>query len=55
MTGPSEGTGLGLPLCKSLIEGHGGELRIESKAGVGTTVTASFPPDRVISARRNVA
>ena len=55
MTGPSEGTGLGLPLCKSLIEGHGGELHIESKSGVGTTVTVSFPPDRVISARRNVA
>ena len=55
MTGPSEGTGLGLPLRKSLIEGHGGELRIESEAGMGTTVTVSFPPDRVISARRNVA
>ena len=55
MTGPSEGTGLGLPLCKSLIEGHGGDLHIESKSGVGTTVTVSFPPDRVISARRNVA
>lgn len=55
MTGPSEGTGLGLPLCKSLIEGHGGKLRIESEAGVGTAVTVSFPPDRAISARRNVA
>ncbi len=43
-----EGTGLGLPLSKSLIEGHGGKLEIESEPGVGTTVTVSFPAERVI-------
>jgi PAS domain S-box-containing protein len=44
-----EGTGLGLTLTKSLIELHRGTLDIESMPGRGTTVTASFPAERVIS------
>ena len=43
-----EGTGLGLPLSKALVELHGGSLRIESELGVGTTVTVIFPASRVI-------
>jgi len=43
-----EGTGLGLPLTKSLVELHGGTLEIESRLGEGTTVNAIFPPERVI-------
>ncbi len=42
-----EGTGLGLPLAKSLIELHGGSLDLESKVGSGTTVTIRFPAERV--------
>ncbi len=38
-----EGTGLGLPLAKQLVELHGGRLSVESEPGVGTTVTLSFP------------
>ena len=43
-----EGTGLGLPLSKALVEMHGGQLLIESEVGIGTTVTVRLPPERVI-------
>lgn len=46
-----EGTGLGLPLSKRLIELHGGVLSVESELGVGTTVTMAFPADRTIQTR----
>jgi signal transduction histidine kinase len=42
------GTGLGLPLTKSLVEAHGGSLGIESTLGKGATVTVRFPAGRVI-------
>jgi signal transduction histidine kinase len=38
-----EGTGLGLALVKSLVEMHGGTLRIESHENIGTTVTVDLP------------
>ncbi len=38
-----EGTGLGLPLTRGLIELHGGRLEIASTPGQGTTVTVIFP------------
>jgi PAS domain S-box-containing protein len=41
-----EGTGLGLPLTKSLVEAHGGTLSLESSIGVGTTIKARFPSGR---------
>jgi len=43
-----EGTGLGLPLTKSLIEMHGGYLDLQSEVGVGTTVTVRFPAERIV-------
>ena len=45
-----DGTGLGLPLAKQLIELHGGSLTIDSTVGVGTIVTVKFPAERVIGA-----
>jgi signal transduction histidine kinase len=42
------GTGLGLPLSKALVKLHGGSLDLESKIGVGTTVTVRFPAERVV-------
>jgi len=43
---PNEGTGLGLPLTKTLVELHGGQLGIDSVPGKGTTVTVKFPPQQ---------
>lgn len=45
-----EGTGLGLPLIRSLVELHGGTVNLESNLGEGTTVTVSFPRERVVGA-----
>ena len=38
-----EGSGLGLPLTKALVELHEGRFEIDSAEGVGTTVTLTFP------------
>jgi len=43
-----EGTGLGLPLTKQLVESHEGHLEVYSELGTGTTVTVAFPKERVI-------
>ncbi len=45
-----EGTGLGLPICKSLMELHGGALAIASTPNDGTTLTARFPAYRTVTA-----
>jgi signal transduction histidine kinase/CheY-like chemotaxis protein len=45
-----EGTGLGLPLAKRLIELHGGAMELRSGLGLGTTVTVRFPVHRVVAA-----
>lgn len=44
-----EGTGLGLPICRSLVELHGGTLAVTSKPNDGTTMTATFPAERVLA------
>ena len=43
----NEGTGLGLPLVKSLIELHGGTMNVQSQIGIGTTVELIIPFERV--------
>jgi PAS domain S-box-containing protein len=43
-----EGTGLGLPLTKALVELHGGTLDLQSHVGVGTIITVLFPADRIV-------
>ena len=50
-----EGTGLGLPLAKQLVELHGGTFAIESKINIGTTVTFVLPPERIVAPVRRSA
>ncbi len=38
-----EGTGLGMTIVKHIIEAHGGDVRVESKYGRGTTVSFKIP------------
>ena len=46
-----QGTGLGLPLAKAMVELHGGTLLLESELNFGTVVTVDFPPDRVVGSK----
>ena len=39
-----EGTGLGLPIAKSLVELHGGELKVSSEKSKGTQIWVLLPP-----------
>jgi signal transduction histidine kinase len=41
-----QGTGLGLPISRSLAQMHGGKLEVESKRGTGTRITLTLPPER---------
>lgn len=42
-TGQVPGAGLGLPLCRRIIEEFGGEIELQSTLGEGTRVTVRFP------------
>ena len=42
-----QGAGLGLPLTRFLVERHDGVIGVESKVGIGTTVTIRIPGSRI--------
>ncbi|MGE5147721.1 MAG: sensor histidine kinase, partial [Candidatus Eiseniibacteriota bacterium] len=48
----AEGTGLGLPLSRALMNLHGGTLDLISEAGKGTNVRIAFPAVRIVQRRR---
>lgn len=39
----AEGTGLGLPVAKAIVEAHGGRITLENKAGKGMAATITLP------------
>ena len=45
----ARGTGIGIPLVKSLVALHGGTIAFSSEPNVGTTVSIRFPADRVLA------
>lgn len=45
----NEGTGLGLPLTKAMVEANRAQLTINSNPGQGTVVEITFPPTRVLA------
>jgi signal transduction histidine kinase len=42
-TTPVSGVGLGLYICKQIVENHGGRIEVESQKGQGSTFTVYLP------------
>ncbi|OQY48203.1 MAG: hypothetical protein B6242_02990 [Anaerolineaceae bacterium 4572_78] len=52
-TNKESGTGLGLIMCKEMVEKNGGEVWVESELGKGTTVKFTVPLDKIEEATDN--
>lgn len=43
LTTKAKGMGFGLPICRRLVEAHGGKISVESQISKGTTFTIDMP------------
>jgi signal transduction histidine kinase len=43
--GSTEGAGLGLAICKSIVDAHAGAIDVQSRPGEGTSVTVTLPKE----------
>jgi signal transduction histidine kinase len=50
LTNKPQGTGLGLPISRHIVEHHGGRLWVESRAGGGACFSFTLPLERVAAA-----
>ena len=48
----TKGTGLGLAIAKEIVEAHGGQVKVDSTVGEGTTFVVTLPTEPSGAARR---
>jgi len=53
-TTKAKGMGFGLSICKRLVEAHGGNIRVQSQIGKGTTFTIAIPIKQELKKTENV-